>query len=148
MTNNKNHLLICLPGILWLSAGVKLLLKASVVVYQPDFSFKIFAPLAMGAWIIASLKYRYLLLKSVSSQNELSLQLLSKTISKKNYIKKSFISKRFLIMAAMISISLLLRRYIDNQAILFLIRSTIGYALIKTALTYFAKSHKTLSESI
>ncbi|WP_375793369.1 hypothetical protein O1W69_04520 [Chlamydia sp. 12-01] len=148
MTNNKNHLLICLPGILWLSAGVKLLLKASAVVYQPDFSFKIFAPLAMGAWVIASLKYRFLLLKSVSSQNELSHQLLSESISKKKYIKKSFLSKRFLIIAIMISISLLLRRYVDNPAILFFIRSTIGYALIKTALTYFAKSHKTLLESL
>ncbi|AAP05215.1 hypothetical protein [Chlamydia caviae] len=148
MTNNKNHLLICLPGILWLSAGVKLLLKASAAVYQPEFSFKIFAPLAMGAWVIASLKYRFLLLKSVSSQNELSRQLLLETISKQNYIKKSFVSKRFLIMAAMIAISLLLRRYIHNETTLFFIRSTIGYALIKTALTYFAKSHKTLLESI
>ncbi|BAE81309.1 hypothetical protein [Chlamydia felis Fe/C-56] len=148
MTNNKNHLLIHLPGLLWLSAGVKLLLKASAVVYQPDFSFTVFAPLAMGAWVVASLKYRFLLLKSVSSQNELSRQLLSEAVSKKNYIKKSFLSKRFLVMATMIAFSLLLRRYIDNSATLFFIRSTIGYALIKTALTYFAKSHKTLLESL
>ncbi|QXE27122.1 hypothetical protein [Chlamydia buteonis] len=148
MTSNKNHLLICLPGILWLSGGIKLLLKASTIVYQPDLSFKILILLAMGAWFVASLKYRFLLLKSVSSQNDLSNQLLLGSISKKVYLRKSFFSKRFLVMATMIVVSLLLRRCIDNPAILFFIRSTIGYALIKTALTYFAKSPKNQLESL
>ncbi|WP_139414643.1 hypothetical protein [Chlamydia abortus] len=148
MTRNKNHLLIYLPGMLWLSGGIKLLLKASTVVYQPDCSFKIFVLLAMGAWLVASLKYRFLLSKSVSSQNDLSNQLLLGEISKKVYIRKSFFSKRFLVMAAMVVISLLLRRHIDNPAILFFIRSTIGYTLIKTALTYFAKSPKNQLESL
>ncbi|AFS24850.1 hypothetical protein [Chlamydia psittaci] len=148
MTSNKNYPLIYLPGILWLLGGIKLLLKASMIVYQPDFSFKILVLLAMGAWFVASLKYRFLLLKSVSAQNDLSNQLLLGKISKKVYIIKSFFSKRFLILAAMIVISLLLRRCIDNPAILFFIRSTIGYALIKTALTYFAKSPKNQLESL
>ncbi|WP_348664016.1 hypothetical protein [Chlamydia vaughanii] len=148
MINNKNNLLVCLPGILWLSAGVKLLLKASTAVYEPAFSFKIFAPLAMGAWVLASLKYRYILLKSASFQNELARQLVSEGISKKIYIKRSFLSKRFLILVAMVSISIFIRKYIESPAILFFIRSTIGYALIKTALTYFAKSQKILTESV
>ncbi|AFS26948.1 putative inner membrane protein [Chlamydia psittaci CP3] len=83
MTSNKNYPLIYLPGILWLLGGIKLLLKASMIVYQPDFSFKILVLLAMGAWFVASLKYRFLLLKSVSAQNDLSNQLLLGNISKK-----------------------------------------------------------------
>lgn len=66
----------------------------------------------------------------------------------KSLHNKVVFSKRFLILAAMIVISLLLRRCIDNPAILFFIRSTIGYALIKTALTYFAKSQKNQLESL
>ncbi|AHK63147.1 hypothetical protein BOKEGFJH_00268 [Chlamydia avium] len=148
MNTNQHNLLIYLPGILWLFAGVKLLLKASRIVYDPVFSFRLFFLLAMGAWIIASLKYRYVLSKSVSYQRELAHQLTSNNISTKNYIKKSFLSKRIFILLSMMLMALLIRNFINNPAILFFIRSTIGYSLIKAATTYFSKHPNALSTNL
>lgn len=145
MITNRYNLLIYFPGILWLSAGIKLLLKASLIVYEPGFSFRLFCLLAMGAWVLASLKYHYILSKSVSYQSELARQLDENIISKKTYIKKIFLSKRMLILVAMVSITVFIRKFIDNVAVLFFIRSAIGYALIKSSAAYFSKSLTTQS---
>lgn len=145
MITNRYNPLIYLPGLLWLFAGVKLLLKASLIVYESAFSFRFLFSLAMGAWICASLKYRYILSRSVSYQSELAYQLTTNAISKKNYIKRTFLSKRTLILIAMVSISLFIRKFINYPVILFFIRLSIGYALIKAVITYFSKFPKILS---
>lgn len=90
MITNRYNPLIYLPGLLWLFAGVKLLLKASLIVYESAFSFRFLFLLAMGAWICASLKYRYILSRSVSYQSELAYQLTTNAISKKTISKELF----------------------------------------------------------
>ncbi|WP_100934733.1 hypothetical protein [Candidatus Chlamydia corallus] len=147
MTRNIKYFLVLFPGILWVTAGIKLLLKATATVFDPVSSFLIYCPLAMVSWGFASLKYRYLLKKTIEKQLILSSRFFSEKITASSYIKQTFFSKRFLIMVTMIAFSLILRRYISNLQALFIIRATIGYALIKTATTYFSKLQNTLIEN-
>ncbi|ANH79055.1 hypothetical protein [Candidatus Chlamydia sanziniae] len=142
MRKNSKYCLILAPGILWIMAGIKLLLKASMSVFDNYFSFIIYCPLAMLAWGLAALKCRFLLCKTWEKQLALANQFISQSISGKTYLRQTFISKRFFIMALMIAFSLILRHYICNPLILFVIRATVGYALIKTAISYLYRIQK------
>ncbi|SPN73456.1 hypothetical protein C10C_0282 [Chlamydia serpentis] len=147
MTRNIKYFLILFPGILWMIAGIKLLLKAATTVLDPTSSFLIYCPIAMISWGLALLKYHYLLRRTVEKQLILSSEFFAKKTTVISYIKQSFCSKRFLIMITMIVFSLILRRYISNIYGLFIIRATIGYALIKTAIGYFSKLQDNLIKS-
>lgn len=147
MARNIKYFLILFPGILWISAGMKLLLKATAIALDPLSSFFTYCLLFMVSWGLASLKHRYLLSKTIRKQLSLSSEFFSQKITWIAYIKQTFISRRFLIMVIMIAFFLVLRRYISNPQALFVIRATVGYALIKTAIAYFSKLQNALMEN-
>ncbi|WP_201456871.1 hypothetical protein [Chlamydia sp. 17-3921] len=147
MARKFNHILTLLPGIVWVVVGTKLLLKAVSDIFISPFSFVTSLLLSMLAWGLSSIKYKCILQKIAETQHVFAEQFISKKISTQKYLKNSFFSKGFIVLIAMLLLSMVLRKFISHSAIIFVIRATIGYALIKTATTYFSLIQKTLPQA-
>lgn len=143
MTSKKSLFLIFLPTCIWAYAGGKLLFKTTQHIDLLAFSLvKLFLTIVI-AWALTSIKYHYIFKKSITHQLKLVDQLLKKQISKLAYTKNTILSKKvlFIFLAA----TPFLRKYADTY-ILILIRLAVGYALMRTAISYSLLSKKLLSK--
>ncbi|ETF40268.1 hypothetical protein CpecA_0718 [Chlamydia pecorum IPTaLE] len=147
MKKNSHQALIMLPGVLWVVAGTKLILKAVSAILNAELPFSLSLLLSILSWGMSYIKHHYILKRSAETQHTLAVQLIFKRITAKKYLKASFLSKRFLIMVYMIFLSLGLRHLISHIPSLFILRATIGYALIRAAKTYFSLIQKTLPQT-
>lgn len=126
-----------LPGLLWLCGGLRLLARSASLGSALRLEWLVCC--TFGAWCLATLKYRFLLRRSVLSQLELNHKLHSCLLSRQSYLRKTFLSKRFGMLALMLVFSLLLRSV--PLPLRFLITTSVGYALIKTTLSYFSQNN-------
>lgn len=133
----------CIPLAVWLFSGAKLLVKSLYLALHYQFSLVLSAELFAIAWILASIKHRFILRKSMLKQHELDAQLLIKEISPWTFIKRSFSSKRMFVIISMSVISSLLHRSTTIPLLSFLMCSSVSYALFKTSLAHW-KSLKEL----
>ncbi|WP_291893713.1 hypothetical protein [Chlamydia sp.] len=132
----------CIPLAIWLFSGVKLLIKALYLALHNQFPLVLSAKLLAAAWVLSSVKYRFVLKRSMTRQHELDAQLLIKEISPLVFIKRSFLSRRMLIILIMLMLSSTLQHPTTKPLLSFLMCSSVSYALFKVSLAHWKSLKK------
>lgn len=143
MSGKRSLALVFLPTCIWAYAGAKLLFKTIQYIDLLELSFIKASLTIILVGTLTSIKYHYIFKKSIGHQLGLAEQLLKKQISRFTYTKNTILSKKALFIA--LAASFLLKKY-TNTHTLAIIRLAVGYALVRTALSYSLLSKQLLSK--